>query len=283
MTNDLLTVWSDNAAVSLVIWGAIAITILYLGRKQAHQVFYSTGRALYRTMRLWGFSLAALEQRIAARNREVLLAHGTREAEKSIEREFSRISDIVQRDLSQYPALHRQIGDVIDKIEIDYQKATETAPLPPAWKEVVETITSIPASGDPAVNKILQHVKSAVEDSHLLTRDLDHVEADDVDPAEDPAQLRLRGGGVQARSENPRGRVVDDAGDPLDVADHVIVDHRFDAPPLLLRIAGEDLASVAADLGPADRRELEDRAARARHAGMVPEPWFGAPGGLRHV
>ncbi len=169
MTNDLLTVWSDNAALSLVIWGAIAITILYLGRKQAHQVFYSTGRALYRTMRLWGFSLAALEQRIAARNREVLLAHGAREAEKSIEREFSRISDIVQRDLSQYPALHRQIGDVIDKIEIDYQKAAETAPLPPAWKEVVETITSIPASGDPAVNKILQHVKSAVEDSHNKT------------------------------------------------------------------------------------------------------------------
>ncbi|MFT7560487.1 MAG: hypothetical protein ACI93R_002407 [Flavobacteriales bacterium] len=162
---DLLTLWSINPLTSVV----IAIVILYMGRKQAHQVFHSTGRALYRTMRLWAFTLSELEKRVAARNKDVLLAHGAKEAEKSIEREFERISTIVQRDLSQYPALHRQICDVIDKIEVDYQNATDAAPLPPAWKDVVETISSIPASGDPAVNKILQNVKNAVEDSHNKT------------------------------------------------------------------------------------------------------------------
>lgn len=169
MTENLLSVWSMNPAISLTVWAAIAMVILYLGRKQAHQVFYSTGRALYRTMRLWAFTLAAMEKRLSARNKEVLLASGAKEAEKTIEREFARINEIVQRDLSQYPALHRQIGDAIEKIEKDYQNSADTAPLPPAWKEVVETITSIPPSGDPAVNKILQNVKDAVEDSHNKT------------------------------------------------------------------------------------------------------------------
>ena len=55
MTSELLAVWSDSPAVSLVIWAAIAIIIFYLGRKQAHQVLHSTGVAIYNTMRIWGF------------------------------------------------------------------------------------------------------------------------------------------------------------------------------------------------------------------------------------
>ena len=148
MLNDLLSIWSSSPAVSLSIWVVIGVFVLYLGRKQAHQVLYKTGRAIYRTMRLSAFTLAALEVKMRARNTEILLAHGAKEAEKSLEREFTRVHDIVQRDLSQYPTLHRQICDVIGRVEHDYQESTDAAPLPPAWKDVVETITSIPQSGD---------------------------------------------------------------------------------------------------------------------------------------
>lgn len=169
MEQSLLLAWSANPAISLCIWAILVVPILYLGRKQAHQVFYTSSRALFRTMRLWSFSIGELEKRAAARNKEVLLAHGAKEAEKTIEREFTRISDIVKRDLAHYPTLHRQIVSVIERVEQDYQKSADTAPLPPAWKDVVETITAIPPSGDPAVNKILQNVKNAVEDSHNKT------------------------------------------------------------------------------------------------------------------
>lgn len=169
MEQSLLYIWSDSPSVSVSIWITLAMVVLYLARKQAHQLIYSTARALFRTMRLWSFTLAELEQRLVTRNQSVLLAHGAKETEKTIEREFSRINDIVQRDLSHYPALHRHIADAIEKIEADYQKCADTAPLPPAWKDVVETITAIPPSGDPAVNKILQNVKDAVEDSHSKT------------------------------------------------------------------------------------------------------------------
>lgn len=166
MTNSLLTVWSDNPATSMVIWALIAIVVFYLGRKQAHQVIKSTGRAIYTSLRLWSFTLAKLEQRLTARNREILLEGGAKAAEKSIEREFTRINHIVNRDLSQYPGLHRQIAESIEKIETDYQKSAQATPLPPAWGEVVETISSLPSTGDPAIVKILSNIKKAVEESH---------------------------------------------------------------------------------------------------------------------
>ena len=169
MTNELLTVWSDSPATSLVVWVVIAIIVFYLGRKQAHQVFYSTGRAIYSSMRLWSFTLSKLESRLANRNREILLASGAQAAEKAIEREFTRISNIVQRDLSQYPGLHRKIAESIEKIENDYQKSAEAAPLPPAWGDVVETIAGLPSNGDPTVVKILSNIKKAVEESHQQT------------------------------------------------------------------------------------------------------------------
>jgi hypothetical protein len=169
MANELLTVWSQSPATSLVIWLVIAIFVFYLGRKQAHQVLQSTGRAVNSTMRLWSFTLAKLEKRLSDRNQEILLANGAKAAEKSIEREFTRISNIVQRDLSKYPGLHRQIAESIEKIEENYQKSVDAAPLPPAWGEVVETIASLPTTGDPTIVKILSNIKKAVEESHVQT------------------------------------------------------------------------------------------------------------------
>lgn len=169
MVNELLTLWSSNAALSALIWCMLLSVVMYLGRRQAHQVFASSGRALYRSLRLAAFAIGSAEQRIHTRNREILLHQGAIDTERAIDREFSRVHDIVERDLGQYPALHRKLCDAIDTIENDYQHATESAPLPPAWGELLDTIQALPPSGDPAVSKILQNVKSAVEDSHSKT------------------------------------------------------------------------------------------------------------------
>ena len=169
MGNELLLIWSESPGLSLAIWIAVIVTSFYLGRKQAHSMLKTTGRMLYTTLRMWEFGLKKLEEKLSIRNKQVLLESGKKDAEKSIEREFERISDIVQKDLSKYPALHRQIAESIEQIETDYQRSAEVAPLPPAWGEVVQTITSLPSSGDPTVNKILSNIKKAVEQSHQQT------------------------------------------------------------------------------------------------------------------
>ena len=167
--DNLMTLWSSDPAISGVIWAVILITVLYLGRRAAHQMITSTFRLFHSSLRLWAAGVSQLTDRLIRRNREVLLANGAAEAKTRIEREFNRVNAIVQRDLSQYPAIHRQICDAIGKVETDYQNSTESAPLPPAWGDVLSTISSLPTNGDPAVNKILTNIRQSIDEAHQQT------------------------------------------------------------------------------------------------------------------
>ena len=69
MTNELLLIWSDSPGVSLAIWIFVVVVSFYLGRKQAHAMFKSTGRMLYSTLRLWEFGLKKLEEKASHRNK----------------------------------------------------------------------------------------------------------------------------------------------------------------------------------------------------------------------
>ena len=166
---EILYIWSDSPALSVAIWLVLAIVVLYFGRPHAHQLLRSAGRAIDHSLRLAAASLRQLEQRVSTRNRNILLAEGREATEKAIEREFRRVNDIVERELSQYPALHRKLADTLEQVEADYQAAQHNAPLPPAWSEVVSTISALPSSGDPAVTKILDEIKAAVDSAHKET------------------------------------------------------------------------------------------------------------------
>lgn len=170
MNIDMLTLWSDQRGLSLMVWLLILIAIMYCGRKQAHQVLRSAGRSVYSVMRLSSKALGKIEQQLTERNRDILLASGAENLERTIEREFVRVNTVVSRDLGNYPTLHRQISDTIDKIEVDYQQATDSTPLPPAWLDAVESIAAIPRNGDPAVNKILKNIHKTVESAYYETQ-----------------------------------------------------------------------------------------------------------------
>ena len=162
----LINLWSNNTPVSSLVWLAIIITLLYLGRVQAHQLIFSSFRMLHTSLRLWARSISQLISRLKLRNKEVLLAAGEAEVQTKIEREFNRIRSFVERELSQYPAIHREIKTAIEPVESDYQNCAESAPLPPAWGDVVATITALPSNGDPTVNKILENIKQSIDDAH---------------------------------------------------------------------------------------------------------------------
>ena len=170
MFNDILTVWSSEPGISATVWLAILVFVAYLGRGPAHALIRSTGRAIYVACRLFAASLKRLEADMQRRNKEVVLAEGQHACERAIEREFHRVNAVVTRDLAAYPALHRQISDTIDKIEEDYQAATDAPPLPPAWLEAVDSIASIPRTGDATVCKILDNIGKTLEEAHQETQ-----------------------------------------------------------------------------------------------------------------
>ncbi len=170
MFTEILSVWSNTPSVSAAIWLVILVFIAYLARNPAHALFRSTGRSIYVACRLFSTSLRKLEENLQRRNKEVVLAMGQDACQRAIEREFHRVNTMVTRDLSGYPALHRQISDAIDNIEEDYQKATDAPPLPPAWLKAVDAVAAIPRTGDATVCDILDNIGKSLEKAHQETQ-----------------------------------------------------------------------------------------------------------------
>src|SRR5690606_20421532 len=106
--------------------------------------------------------------RLAARNREVLLSEGLQETERQIEQEFQRISASVDRDLGAYPALHRQLADQVQRIDEDYRRATDTPPAPEGWTQTVRAAAELAqrAGADAAAGKAVEALRVAIEQAH---------------------------------------------------------------------------------------------------------------------
>ena len=139
--SEIITLWSDNRGLSLLIWTVLLVTAMYLARSSAHQSITAAARSLRTALRMTAASLMALEQRMVKRNQQVILQAGQESTERTIEREFQRVNAIVERDLSGYPAAQRTITDLIGRIESDYQASNETPPSPPEWLAAVDTIS----------------------------------------------------------------------------------------------------------------------------------------------
>src|SRR5437763_17190097 len=127
-----ITPWPVLSAAILLV---LLIAALYLARHTAHQAIHAITSALARGFRLASHSVAHAEERLAARNREVLLAAGRDAKERMVEREFARIADTTRKDLSNYPDMHRRLSEAIIRIEEDQEKAVEVPPEAPGRSE----------------------------------------------------------------------------------------------------------------------------------------------------
>ena len=139
---------------------------LYFAREPFHRAIRSLSRVVYSGMRLAARSVKISEDRLVARNREVLIAEGKENAERIIEREFERLSIAVTRDLEKYPKLHRQMADTVTKLEDSYAESAEAHPELPAWMPVIESISQIDHRGDAMVANILEEIHKTLEEQH---------------------------------------------------------------------------------------------------------------------
>jgi hypothetical protein len=168
---DILLLWSDRLIVSVCIWAALCIALLYLARKPAHHSIRSVCRLIKSGFRFAARAVRQLEKTLAQRNREVLLAAGQETSERMLEREFHRINAVVSRDLSGYPNLQRQLNEQIQKIDEDYQQSTEVPPEAPGWTKAVETVAKLRNDDSGMVGKILVDIHSTIKKSQQSALD----------------------------------------------------------------------------------------------------------------
>jgi hypothetical protein len=155
------TPWPALSAGILLI---LLVAALYLARDTAHQAIQAAAGALAQGLRVASHSVAHAQARLAARNREVLLAAGRESKERDIEREFTRIADTVRKDLSGYPDMHRRLSEAIQRIEEDQQKAVEVPPEAPGWAQAVKVVANLDASAAGA--EILSNIHKSMVKAH---------------------------------------------------------------------------------------------------------------------
>ena len=163
--NKAWMVWPENPAVSVLVLAVLAMLFLYAARKPMHGLIQSLGRTAMGPLRLGARWLNGAADRMAYRNRAVLLAHGKQEVETRIEREFERIGALVTRELQGYPTLQRKLLDEITRVEEDYRKCGEVPPPPPDWVEAVTAMSNV-KNGNEMVMRVLEEIQRSVNSIH---------------------------------------------------------------------------------------------------------------------
>jgi hypothetical protein len=165
--SEVYLLWSDSPAISAVVWSVILVVLTYLAREPMHKMIDAFSGGARQAFQQAADAVLGSSQKLAERNREVLVAAGREASERLIEREFSRIDTIVHRDLAEYPTLHRKISDVVTKIDEDYKSSSEAPPEAPGWGKAIEAVANIQANkGDPMVGQVLQSIHGSMEKSH---------------------------------------------------------------------------------------------------------------------
>ncbi|MBC2713183.1 MAG: hypothetical protein HGJ94_19980 [Desulfosarcina sp.] len=153
-------------SLSVLVWILLSIAAMYFARRPFHDSMASLSRVIYNAMRVAAASVKMTQRRLEERNREVLLATGMEHAERRAEREFERISTMVERNLEAYPQLQRQIRENLLKLEDDYQKTAEIPLGLSDWVKVIDAIAGIKPSGDPMVANLLEDIHNTLKEQH---------------------------------------------------------------------------------------------------------------------
>lgn len=160
--------WPDQVALSVLALFFLVTIFLYAARTPAHNVILSACNLAGHALRFAARWLLATAEGLRQRNKSVLLAHGQAEVVSQIEREFERTTELVRKELGEYPALQRKMMDELTRIEDDYLKCGEVPPPPPEWVDALSTIANLKSGGDIA-KKMLEDLHKSVQKIHDKT------------------------------------------------------------------------------------------------------------------
>jgi hypothetical protein len=139
---------------------------MYASRRPMHGLIQSVARAAANGLRLAARWLHAGAEELRSRNRTMLFAHAAEEAAPRLEREFELASDMVRRDLQDFPAVSRKLKDAVTQIEEDFRLCGEVPPPPPEWVEAVESVSQMKSAGSEMLQGILEEIHKSVQKMH---------------------------------------------------------------------------------------------------------------------
>ncbi len=147
-----------------VLW-AVSSIFLWAARKPMLKMLNQLGGDLSGGIEAAGARIAQAARDLTERNAMSLLAAGVREAQGRLDRELQRMDAGFSEQMGKYGDLQRRLDQRLLDVERDYQECGVAPPEVPAWSAAVETLASIPTSGDPNIQKVLEGIKSSSQEA----------------------------------------------------------------------------------------------------------------------
>ncbi len=160
--------WPDSVALSVLVLGILVMAFLYAARKPMHGVIHSLCNLVTQSTRFISRWLFLSADNLRLRNQSVLLAHSKESAATMIDREFERVTNIIRKDMQEFPALQRKLMEELTRIEDDYRKCGEVPPPPPEWVSALESVSQIKSGGD-IPRKLLEDINKSIQKIHDKT------------------------------------------------------------------------------------------------------------------
>lgn len=160
--------WPNSVALSVLALAILAMLFLYAARKPMHGVIHSVCVLLSQSTRFIARWLFLCAENLRVRNQSVLLAHGQESEATMIDREFERVSNIIRKDMQEFPALQRKMMEEATRIEDDYHKCGEVPPPPPEWVDALKSVAKIKSGGD-IPRQLLEDINKSIQKIHDKT------------------------------------------------------------------------------------------------------------------
>lgn len=160
--------WPNSVALSVLALAVLAMLFLYAARKPMHGVIHSVCALLSQSTRFIARWLFLCADNLKLRNQSVLMAHGQESEGVVIDREFERVSDMIRKDMHEFPALQRKMMEEATRIEEDYHKCGEIPPPPPEWVGALKSVAQIKTGGD-IPRKLLEDINKSIQKIHDQT------------------------------------------------------------------------------------------------------------------
>jgi hypothetical protein len=160
--------WPDSVALSILVLALLVMVFLYAARKPMHGVIHSVCNLVTQSTRFISRWLFLSAENLRLRNQAVLLAHSQESAATMIDREFERVTNIIRKDMQEFPALQRKLKEEVTRIEDDYRKCGEVPAPPPEWVSALESVSQIKSGGD-IPRKLLEDINKSIQKIHDKT------------------------------------------------------------------------------------------------------------------
>lgn len=160
--------WPDRVALSVLALGILLMLFLYAARKPMHGMIHSLCNLITQSTRFISRWLFLSADNLRLRNQSVLLAHSKESAATMIDREFERVTNIIRKDMQEFPVLQRKLMEELTRIEDDYRKCGEVPPPPPEWMSALESVSQIKSGGD-MPRKLLEDINKSIQKIHDKT------------------------------------------------------------------------------------------------------------------